>query len=1095
MPRLNRRDFLKALGLTGGATVAACGWDDNQYRSTIEQVLPYVVRAEQSVPGTPTFFATTVTTGPGAYPVLGNHREGRVVNVHANPEAVGAAGAHSFGPGVPKAALLELQRHFSPDRLRMPRSGTEDVPWDSAIQQLSDAVKTARAAGKTVAYLGRYRSGAMHQLLQDYTAGNTVYWEPAGPSAEALAWKKLTGMDGLPRYDVADARYVLSFGAEFLQWWGGCELEAQYATAKNPNNGGYIARFAAVTPRMSQTVANADDWYRAQPGSEAAVAWAVAKAVWVKKGKKNFGALSALLASVDEAAAVSASGLAASDIDGIASQFAEAEAAVAMPGGVAGSSEYAVDLAMAAYALNIVSGNSGKTFGVGYTAPIHGFDQVEKLIAQMNDGRVGVLLIGDVNPSYSLPQSAGVDAALAKVDMVVSLSGQPSETNANAKLMVPVADTFEDWGDEDLTSEIHILRQPVATALWQSRSLGDVLLATRGDITLTPFAAAAPVIEPSEEGEDASDTDDEAAAPAAAPFAPKNWLAYVQARWENLFHGPHGDGPFEAWWRDLLRTGVFISGDASLKAPVVALSDYAVQVPSASLNPSGYAVHVYPHAHRFDGRFANEPWAQEVPDPMTGQSWDSWVEVSPATAKALGVVDGDLLKVQSEHGAVEVGVEVTPAVLDNVLAIALGSGHTAGGTYANGTGVNAVRLLGTKKDRFGLFAYQQPHTVTATKTGTADLAPSFGVNGDSDGGRNIGVSVNAAALAKVGDKAVNHHADEHDGELTGIHHPPRDARLYDRGELQMYPLTDHPTYRFGMVVDTNACTGCGSCVIACYAENNLPVVGKPLVQKGRMMNWLRVNRFIEGTDENPDVRFVPMMCQHCSHAPCESVCPVLATYHTIDGLNAMVYNRCVGTRYCANNCPYLARRFNFHSYTWPEPFNLQLNPDVNTRTMGVMEKCTFCVQRLRRTKSAVKDVDGILGKARFTAVAGDGELEQLPACAEVCPSQAITFGNLRDPKSKVSQLGQSARAYQVLRELNAMPAISYLAKASFHAAEAGHHGGGDHGTGDHGGDHADGAGHHDDKGHEADHGDKSHGEPHGDKNETHHAPAAGGASH
>jgi Fe-S-cluster-containing dehydrogenase component len=267
-----------------------------------------------------------------------------------------------------------------------------------------------------------------------------------------------------------------------------------------------------------------------------------------------------------------------------------------------------------------------------------------------------------------------------------------------------------------------------------------------------------------------------------------------------------------------------------------------------------------------------------------------------------------------------------------------------------------------------------------------------------------------------------------------------------------------------MTVDTNACNGCGICSVACYAENNLPVVGRQLIAQGREMNWIRINRYWEtNPDGSPDARFLPMMCQHCGHAPCESVCPVLATYHNIEGLNAMVYNRCVGTRYCANNCPYQARRFNFHSYVWPEPFHLQLNPDVSTRQMGVMEKCTFCVQRTREIKGVYRDQG-------FTTKVPSAAVEQLPACAEACPSQAITFGNLNEESSKVAMSRKSGRSYIALDELNTASAVNYLGRANFHV-ELDHHGAG-HGE-EYGDDHADSA-------HGEDHGDAAHGSDHVD---------------
>ena len=321
----------------------------------------------------------------------------------------------------------------------------------------------------------------------------------------------------------------------------------------------------------------------------------------------------------------------------------------------------------------------------------------------------------------------------------------------------------------------------------------------------------------------------------------------------------------------------------------------------------------------------------------------------------------------------------------------------------------------------------QSVTVDVTKAGGKALVPST-LGGDDQGGRALAPVVPAAELAAIGDVAV-----DHPGELTGIVHLARDPRLGERGKLDFYPVPEHPNYRWAMTVDTNACNGCGICAVACSAENNLPVVGRELVAEGREMNWIRVNRYWEvDSAGKPDARFLPVMCQHCGHAPCESVCPVLATYHNIEGLNAMVYNRCVGTRYCANNCPYQARRFNYHSYLWPEPFQLQLNPDVSTRQMGVMEKCTFCVQRTREMKGVYRDQG-------FTTKVPSEAIEQLPACAEACPSQAISFGNLNEDGAFVKESRKSSRSYLMLDELRTFPAVNYLGRASFHA-EMPHHG-------------------------------------------------------
>ncbi len=1046
MAGLNRRDFLRALGLTSGTSVvAACGFDQNYYPTPIETVLPYVVRPEQIIPGNPVFFATTVTTGPAAFPVLARHREGRVVNAGSNPQA-------PLPPAIPKAALLELQRAYSPDRLKVPSAGGADTTWDDALSKVADAVKSARAAGKKVAWLGGYRSGAIVELVNAFTNNEAVFFEPLGRDAEVEAAERVFGKRFLPAYDLSKARHVLSFGADFLTNWGSVTLASQYASARNPNAGGFVARFGFVGPHRGQTGANADDWYAATPGSEALVALAVAKIVASSLGYS--GPLSGTLAAFDVASAIAASGLTQAQLDEMAKLFA-AGPAVALPGGTVGATKAATDLATATYILNLVGGNGGVTFGVGpsYSGPIHSYARVEQLIADMAAGTVGVLLVDDPsNPVYALPAASGFAEALAKVDTFVSLSSFTSETSANAKIILPVASLYEDWGDEEPQDGLFLLRQPAMSPLYDGRSVGDVLLATARaaglpdpaaianvaadagvPVAVAPIAPVAPV----------------AAAPTAIGFTPATWLDFVKARWQRDVFPKSGEADFRKFWDRSLSLGAADFRPA-LAAPEVTAT------PSASAaatfdGPGEYYLIAYSHAFRMDGRYANEPWAQEASDPMTGQVWDTWLEINPATADKLGLKDNDLVEVTTAQGAMQLGVERTPHVREDAVAIAFGNGRTASGRYAGDVGQNVVKLLAAAKDGAGCLAWQSSKASLKAVGARASLVSTFG--GDTDEQRGFGVVVDAGQLAQYGDTPS-----DKPGKLTHLEYPKLDKRLTDAGINDWYGLTEHPTYRFGMTVDVNACNGCGACAIACYAENNLPIVGKTNVGEGREMAWIRVARY-EADYAAPnrpeatltkDVRFVPMMCQQCGHAPCESVCPVLATYHTIDGLNAMIYNRCVGTRYCANNCPYGARRFNWHTYVWPEPFNLLLNPDASARTMGVMEKCTFCVQRIRSTKSAYR-THSIENGNGFIAPVPDDALRRLTACADACPTEAITFGNLNDAASKPAATRKSARHYELLADLNVFPAVNYLGKASFHPPEHAAHGaeGAEHAEGGH----------------------------------------------
>ena len=1062
MSGLNRRDFLKALGLSGGtAAVAGCGLDDNRYYTPFEQVLPYVVRPELVTPGTPTFFATTVLSGPRARTALARHRDGRVINVGANKRS-------PIAPAVLPAELFELQKHYSPDRFQGPSEGGNPVQWDAALQKLTDAVKSAKSSGKKVAWLGGYRTGALVNLINDF-ADEAVYWEPMGYECEALATEALFGQRSLPRYDLSRSTVVLSFGADFLNGWGDPDLADQWAQSRNQGSE-VVSRTVMVSPRRGHTGANADDWYSVTPGTEAGVALALAKAVAAKTNRA--GLVSAWLGDVDIDANIGAAGMTREVFDTLTKQLHSD--AVVLPGGVSASGSAGVALAKATYLLNLAIGADGSRFGLGgYAGPIDTFGRVQKLVEDMAAGSIGVLLLDDVNPAFALPASVGFEAAIAKVGLVVGLSSHPDESNAAMGLSLPTSDVFEDWGHEEPFEGLHLLRQPTMTPLYDTVSVGDILLSVARAAGLTAAVAATETAE-LQGGSDG--------APAPAPafgalgFEPKTWLDYLKAWWEShLF--PHDTG-FDAWWAGCLGDGFFDTNThhGATRRGLLKPAPAPVDAPVGEYEGDGdFALHVFRHPYLDDGRYANQPWAQETSDPLSGIVWDTWLEVSPGDAERLGVNYNDQVEVSSANGTVRIGVQVSKWIADGTVGISSGNGHKSGGRYADGYGVNVANLLGARSSADGTFCWQQARVSVKRTSGEGGLVTTFSQYGDSDENRGFAVSVNAASFAAQGDERT-----DHPGDLTGIHHLPRDPRLKEIGRLDFYEMPEHPIYRFGMTVDTDTCTGCGACIVACYAENNLPVVGKVKVEEGREMAWMRIDRFVKEREGGEEYHFVPMMCQQCGHAGCESVCPVLATYHTIEGLNAMVYNRCVGTRYCSNACPYTVRRFNYHSYRWPEPFNLQLNPDVSVRTMGVMEKCTFCVQRIRDVKSAYRDRD-------FTAVVPDGELAQLTACAEACPSQALTFGNLNDPESGPSKTRHSGRNYYPLVELNAFPAVNYLAKVSFHV-DAPSHGGG-HGEGHedgHGDAHGDA---HEEESHQDGH-DASHD---GSDHEAHDAPEHGSA--
>ncbi|HLC26161.1 MAG TPA: 4Fe-4S dicluster domain-containing protein, partial [bacterium] len=462
--------------------------------------------------------------------------------------------------------------------------------------------------------------------------------------------------------------------------------------------------------------------------------------------------------------------------------------------------------------------------------------------------------------------------------------------------------------------------------------------------------------------------------------------------WKKMASQSGSGGDFETFWENSLRAGGVWSEPKKVSVRLSSqISRVNFSEPSFDGESAGsLALALYPSINHFDGRGANRPWLQEIPDPVIQVAWDNWIEIHPETARKLAITSGDLVEIKSPYGRIELPVYLYEWIRQDTVAIPIGQGHQEFGRYAKGRGANPIRLLGSKAEGVSGGLPWLSVKVTLKNTGKRySLTPVAGSN--TQLGRPISLTVSLSELLK--------------GE-----HPETEEHL------SMYPPHSHPQHRWGMTIDLNACTGCSACVAACYAENNLAVVGKEEMLRGREMSWIRIERYIEGKNPgNPDFRFSPMLCQHCDDAPCEPVCPVYATYHNEEGLNAQIYNRCVGTRYCSNNCPYKVRRFNWFTNKWPDPLNLQLNPDVTVREKGVMEKCTFCIQRIRRVEIKAK------GEGREVR---DGEIQ--PACAQACPTQAITFGDLKDADSEVSKRARDPRRYRAFEDLNTRPSITYL---------------------------------------------------------------------
>ena len=987
----SRRRFLQVLGTSGAgaAAAAACGPPD-----FADKMIPHLVQDDTITPGVSDTYATVLHGGPTEVPVHARVRDGRVLTVAPNERFPGGTqGLSSLNHSV-------LQDLYDPDRLSGPRranrqngqSGWDGASWDEATQAFTAAV--AGAAGSAVLLTGRV-TGVTARFLAAWAraaGAEHIAWEPFGHEA--------IGGSGYPGFDLSGADEIVCFGADFLGTWLDPEgMAASFAEARTVE-GGSFAKFTFVGPRLSLTGTNADEWLEARAGTEALIAAAVANEVAAARGMP--APAHAAGVTVDRAAEVS--GVDADRIRRLAEELAGSSSAVAVPPGIESQGPDAQAAQRAVEELNAVLGASGRavvadsrTRGVNA-----GHREMSRLVERMRSGQVGLLVTAGANPAYALPSAMGFADAMAGVARKFALASHLDETAALADWILPANHALESWTDAEVGSGHMALGQPVMRPVFDTRQREDVLLDAARQLGL---------------------------ALSAEVMAADDYAGVLRSAWTA---GLGGDDQ----WREALKTG----GAAADSLDAAAMPDFAADTGGANgtggeapaearegtpISPDRTAqaadagelnLVVYPTPQFYDGRGANRSWMQEQPDAITKVVWGSWVELHPETAAGLGIGRGDMVRLTSAAGQIEAPAYPYRGIRRDTVAVPMGQGHTAYGRNAEARGVNALDLLAGETDpESGALAYAGT-AVTVERTGNRGrLIVTQGALDDLD--REIAHAVNIDEAMHAAELA----AESHEVDLTQVVEAAWDS-------------DPNSPYRWGMVIDLNSCTGCGACVTSCYAENNIPVVGEDQAALRREMSWLRIHRFEEETaDGGFTTVHQPMACQHCGDAPCEPVCPVYATYHNPEGLNVQVYNRCVGTRYCANNCPYKVRRFNWFTYDFDYPLNLQLNPDITVREVGVMEKCTMCVHRINRAKIDAKE------EGRTVE---DGEIQT--ACQSSCPTQAITFGNLKDPDSAVSRAARNVRGYHALGELGVRPAVTYLEAvthaempASGHADHAG----------------------------------------------------------
>ena len=947
-----RREFLKGIGLA----VGGLGLSAVGY----DKLVPYIHQPDNIVPGVSTWFATSCRECPAGCGMVVRNTDSHTVKCEGNS-------GHPINHGTlcarGQAALHGL---YDPDRIKSPlrRSDSGElapVKWRDALRNVGASL----VSSKRIALISDLQMGSLSSLMRTWLSAlgsdRMIVYEP-------IHYESVKAINSgvVPSFSIAVSDYLISFAADFLETWISPIEYAREFAAMRAVRDGRRGRFVYIGPRMSMTGANADVRIIVPPGAELEVAQAIA----AELGSTNPLTTDTIARKYD---------IDPREIQKVAAGLRAAKAPLALPG-----LDYAA--AHAAAMLNNVSSSTlidtthpHALTGIGSRADI------TSLISDMENGDIDVLIVHGANPVYSLPASARFAQALKRVPMVVSLSSYMDETTTQAHWVLPSNTPLESWGDYQPYPDVTNLMQPTMGPVFDTRQTGDILIQLMRNAGLNPNNVLK--------------------ANSYYEFLRKRWGFPIPAgsnvnasapQWESVVErggqwpGASGtsSSPPQTGYNNLadLRP-IAVPPDAASSPPALprAVSSAASMEQPPAASAGEIRLHAYPHIYYYDGRGANRRWLQETPMPIIKGVWGSWAELHPSTAKRLDIDTNDVIEVSYKGTQIHIPAYVWRGVAPDTIAIAIGEGHKDYGRFASGTGVNVLPLLDVENPAVHVSNTGKGLWVTRIKGST------------NQHGRHIARTVTLGEHVK---------RDEIDLPLPQGY-----------GWDDFYPAHEHTRHRWAMIVDMDKCIGCGACVTACYAENNLGVVGPEGIYRRREMSWLRIDPYIDWRNTSAPVLFQPMLCQHCDEAPCEPVCPVYAAVHSdVEGVNEQIYNRCVGTRYCSNNCPYKVRRFNFFGYQWPEPLNWQLNPDVTVRSRGVMEKCTFCIQRIRQAEMVA---------LRENRKLSDGEVT--PACAQTCPTGVYVFGNLMDPNARVSQIVKNdPRAYQVLQELNTKPGVIYL---------------------------------------------------------------------
>ena len=994
----NRRDFLKLMGFgIGAATLAAC-------QTPVRKAIPYVVKPTEVDPGIPNYYASTFQMGGDYAAVLVKTREGRPIKIEGNklsPINMGGVNAQI------DASVLSL---YDKGRFQGPKANGQDISWTDLDAEVTTKLNEVAAAGGNIrvvtnTVLSPSTKAAVGEFVAKYPTTQHVQYDAVSFSGMHKANERSFGAQFIPSYDFSKADVIVSFAADFLgTWLSPVEFTKQYAKTRKLNaDKQNMSRHYQFESNLSLTGANADYREPVKPSQQGLL---VANLYNLLARQAGVGSVS--VPAMDNRTLAQA----AQDL-----WAARGKALV-----VSGSND--ADVQVMVNAINQLLGSYGKT--IDNNTPVmyrQGSDEaMGQFINDLKGGNVGAVIFYGANPVYDHPMGKVIAENLGKASLTVSTSIAPDETTEKVAYIAPDHHYLESWNDANPKAGMYSLGQPAISPIFNTRQAQESFLTWAGNTT--------------------------------------NMYDYVRSYWRSNLFSTTDALDFDRWFDQMLHDGVF-----QMSAPAANLSySDATGAAAAGIGRNykasneGLELALYQKVGIGTGAQANNPWLQEMPDPISKATWDNYVSISMKMAEELGITlsEGKSQTVTLTVGStsMEVPALVQPGQAPGTIGLAIGYGRTKAGKVAEGVGVDAYPLVAMLN---GTTTMDLTANVSVAATGNSYQLAQTQTHQTYMGRTNVVQETILKEYKKdnaAGYEGMTIHTSE------GIKEPYA---------ITLWGHHEYKNHHWGMAIDMNSCTGCGACTVACQTENNIPVVGKQEVVNRREMHWIRIDRYyssdaydpvkdltepisgfnksrqaaMEDPSANPQVTFQPMMCQQCNNAPCETVCPVAATTHSTEGLNQMTYNRCIGTRYCANNCPYKVRRFNWFKYHDNKQFadtntpanddlgKMVLNPDVTVRSRGVMEKCTFCVQRIQLGKLEAKK------EGRRPQ---DGEV--VSACASACPADAIIFGDMKDPESRIAKaLGitntddpkvkkhtTEPRAYHVLEELRVHPNVFYLRK-------------------------------------------------------------------